>query len=97
VTLEKHQRNLADVAQFLPGWMQGDAENGRASLRATTPDRLPYIGEIDIGLWVSTGHGSRGFLSAPLAAEIIASAIFGEQAPVTQELLAAVNPLRFTR
>ena len=58
---------------------------------------LPYVGALAEGLYVSAGHGSRGLLSAPLGAEIIASAIAGEHTPVTADLLAAVNPLRFTK
>jgi tRNA 5-methylaminomethyl-2-thiouridine biosynthesis bifunctional protein len=55
------------------------------------------VGAVDAGLYVSTGHGSRGLLSAPLAAEIIASAIAGEISPVTVTLANAVRPLRFTK
>ena len=97
VTAENHRANLGDVETFLPGWLLrgGEAVGGRASLRATTPDRLPYIGQLAEGLWVSTGHGSRGMLSAPLGAEIIASAMHGEAAPVTRALRGAVDPLRF--
>jgi tRNA 5-methylaminomethyl-2-thiouridine biosynthesis bifunctional protein len=92
---ENHQRNLAEVENFLPGWVRGAATGGRTSLRATTPDRLPYVGQLAEGLYVSTGHGSRGMLSAPLAAEAIASHIAGEQLPLTDTLRRAVNPLRF--
>lgn len=97
VTEARHSENIAQVHSVLPGWVQGEVVDGRSSIRATTPDRIPYIGAIDDGLWVSLGHGSRGFLSAPLAAEMIASAIGGEQSPVTAELRALVNPLRFKK
>jgi tRNA 5-methylaminomethyl-2-thiouridine biosynthesis bifunctional protein len=55
------------------------------------------VGAVDRGLYVSTGHGSRGLLSAPLAAEMIASMIAGEMSPVAQALAKAVNPLRFKK
>ncbi len=97
VTDENHAKNIAEVETFLPGWIHGQPRRGRTSLRATTPDRLPYVGALAEGLYVSAGHGSRGLLSAPLGAEIIASAIAGEHTPVTADLLAAVNPLRFTK
>ena len=99
VTPENHQHNRAELDTILPTWLdpQATAIAGRTSLRATTPDRLPYIGQLDTGLWTSAGHGSRGMLSAPLAAEIIASGIHGETAPVTQALLRAVHPLRFKK
>ena len=95
VTQANHEANLAELDAMLPGWRHGPAIAGRSSVRATTPDRLPYIGEVDRGLYVSTGHGSRGMLSAPLAAEMIASEICGEQSPVTATLRAAVRPGRF--
>lgn len=97
VTDENHTKNMAEVETFLPGWLHGEPQAGRTALRATTPDRLPYVGALAEGLYVSAGHGSRGLLSAPLAAEIIASAIAGELPPVAPELLAAVNPLRVKR
>lgn len=97
VTDANHASNAADVENFLPGWLRGAPVAGRASVRATTPDRLPYVGQVAEGLWVSAGHGSRGMLSAPLAAEMIASALCGEMVPVTHDLCAAVNPLRFAK
>lgn len=95
VTDARHAENIVELANVLPGWFNGKAIGGRSSLRATTPDRMPYIGALDDGLYVSTGHGSRGLLSAPLAGEMIASAISGEQSPVSVALAAAVHPLRF--
>lgn len=47
------------------------------------------------GLYLTTGHGSRGLTSTPLAAEILASNICQEPAPVCRELTRAVNPARF--
>jgi tRNA 5-methylaminomethyl-2-thiouridine biosynthesis bifunctional protein len=95
VTTANHQHNMDALAHLLPHWFSGAVVGGRTSLRATTPDRLPYVGAVDDGLFVSVGHGSRGLLSAPLAAEMIASAIAGEQSPVTRALRHAVRPLRF--
>ena len=96
VTDARHAENVAELEKVLPNWFKGKAIGGRSSLRATTPDRMPYIGELDVGLYVSTGHGSRGLLSAALAAEMIASAMDAEQSPVHSTLAAAVHPRRFT-
>lgn len=95
VTDTNHQRNLDELQQALPGWLT-DARiiGGRTSLRATTPDRLPYVGCVADGLYVSVGFGSRGMISAPLAAEIIASQLCHEAVPLTAALQAAVAPLR---
>ena len=64
-----------------------------ASPPATTADAtdLPWLD----GLFVNTGHGSKGLLSAPLCAEMLASALCGEPAPVDSQLLAALDPNRF--
>jgi tRNA 5-methylaminomethyl-2-thiouridine biosynthesis bifunctional protein len=97
VTDGNHAHNLAELAAILPAEANATLLGGRASLRATTPDRMPYIGTLAAGLYVSTGHGSRGMLSAPLAAEMIASAIMGEVSPVKNDLRAAVHPHRFKR
>lgn len=97
VTAARHAENRSELENILPRWMRGNVGGGRSSIRATTPDRMPYVGAVDGGLYVSTGHGSRGLLSAPLAGEMIASAIAGEICPVTQVLAKAVNPLRFKK
>ncbi|MDO8959989.1 MAG: FAD-dependent 5-carboxymethylaminomethyl-2-thiouridine(34) oxidoreductase MnmC [Rhodocyclaceae bacterium] len=47
------------------------------------------------GLHVASGYGARGFVWAPLMAELLASQINGEPLPVEAELSAAVDPARF--
>jgi tRNA 5-methylaminomethyl-2-thiouridine biosynthesis bifunctional protein len=97
VTKERHAENLAQLNEIVPDWSNAVVTAGRSSIRATTPDRMPYVGALDAGLYVSTGYGSRGLLSAPLAAEIIASSMVGEMLPVTRALAQAVDPLRFRK
>lgn len=63
-------------------------------IRAVTSDRLPVIGCSE-GVWFNLGHGSHGTTTAILGAEIVASAIAGEVAPVTSEILGLVRPGRF--
>lgn len=97
VTAARHDENIAELNALLPGWGSESISDGRSAVRATTPDRLPIIGAVDVGLYVSSGHGSRGLLSAPLAAEMIASEIAGEARPVTAQMSAALCPKRFTK
>lgn len=97
VTAARHDENRAALSAIVPSMPALEVVSGRSSIRATTPDRMPYIGAIDTGLYVATGFGSRGLLSAPLAAEIIASEVAGETPPVTQALLYAVRPTRFMK
>ena len=55
---------------------------------------FPYEAEIS-GLYLSVGHGSRGMLSCPLAAEIIAARVLREPMAIDRELLNAIHPGRF--
>lgn len=47
------------------------------------------------GLFISSGHGSRGITSTSLAAEIIASYITGEPQAIDRQVLHAIHPARF--
>jgi tRNA 5-methylaminomethyl-2-thiouridine biosynthesis bifunctional protein len=47
------------------------------------------------GLFVNTGHGSRGLTSTPLAAQLLASTIAGEALPMDRTLCRALSPARF--
>jgi tRNA 5-methylaminomethyl-2-thiouridine biosynthesis bifunctional protein len=46
-------------------------------------------------LYASLGHGSRGMVFAPIAAEILASIIFDQTLPVEKEVYRALHPCRF--
>ncbi len=52
---------------------------------------LPWLG----GLYVNTGHGSKGMLTAPLCSEIIAAMLEAEPLPVNAGLVGALDPNRF--
>lgn len=96
--------------------------NGRASIRAVTPDRLPIVGAVpdeafyvheysDLskgkkpsrypsasyhnGLFINAGHGSRGFTTSFLSAEIIASLVTDQAIPVDDATLERLHPGRF--
>ncbi|OOV88531.1 bifunctional tRNA (5-methylaminomethyl-2-thiouridine)(34)-methyltransferase MnmD/FAD-dependent 5-carboxymethylaminomethyl-2-thiouridine(34) oxidoreductase MnmC [Oceanospirillum linum] len=47
------------------------------------------------GLWLNTGHGSRGLASAPLCAEVLAAYIAEQPMPLERELVNALQPSRF--
>lgn len=88
----------------------------RASVRATTPDHLPVIGQVPwvrtrynaesvaenvaetyTNLWVLSGLGARGFTSAPLCAEALASQIMQRPSPLSASLAAALTADRFVQ
>lgn len=78
--------NLQRLAELLPNlaalFAQQDAQGQIqrfAGVRCTTPTRLPELGEIAPGLWLSAGFGSRALSHAPLAAECLAEHIVSAQ------------------
>jgi tRNA 5-methylaminomethyl-2-thiouridine biosynthesis bifunctional protein len=64
-------------------------------LRKNAKQPIPHYGNYMPGLFLTTGHGSRGLTSTPLAAEILASQICGEAPPLSRELYRAIAPGRF--
>jgi len=82
-----------------------DQGRHRASFRANrtiTSDRVCIVGKLytqDLkeipNLRISTGFGSTGMSSAPLAGECLAAELAGEFAPISQDLETAVSSLRF--
>jgi tRNA 5-methylaminomethyl-2-thiouridine biosynthesis bifunctional protein len=64
-------------------------------LRKNAKRAVPAPGQYIEGLYVSTGHGSRGLTSTPLAAELVAATICNEALPLSTELHRALAPGRF--
>ena len=52
---------------------------------------LPWLS----GLYINAAHGSKGFTSAPLCAELLASLICNETLPISATLVGLLNPNRF--
>jgi len=93
--------NLARLEAILPGAgdrLAGEAVSGRASLRATLPDRLPIVGAVggQAGLYVAAGYASRGVVWACLLGEALADRMTGQPLPLEAELMRAIAPERFT-
>jgi tRNA 5-methylaminomethyl-2-thiouridine biosynthesis bifunctional protein len=103
VTAADHADNLAMLEKLSPDLfraLEGPALavarlSGRAALRCGSPDYLPIVGPVGDGLYVSTAHGSRGLITAPLAGEVLAAHLEGEPAPLPRDLMQAVHPGRF--
>jgi len=58
---------------------------------SASPESLPWLS----GLYINAAHGSKGFTSAPLCAELLASMICHQPLPVSNELACQLNPNRF--
>lgn len=106
-TNDARVQNLQTLARLRPGLAPGPLTS-RAAIRATTPDRLPFAGaspqkeKAPDGTPAPSGPhrligglGSRGFLWAPLLAEMVASEAFGEPSPVEASVAEILDPGRF--
>ncbi|HSJ80457.1 MAG TPA: FAD-dependent oxidoreductase, partial [Thiobacillus sp.] len=94
--------NLARLEAILPGASERvgvEAIGGRASLRATLPDRLPIVGAVggQAGLFVAAGYASRGVVWAGLLGEALADLMTQHPVPLEADLMQAIAPARFTR
>lgn len=94
--------NLARLETILPGAgarIQVEAVAGRASLRATLPDRMPLLGRVSgqTGLYVAAGYGSRGVVWAGLLGEALADLMTDQPLPLERDLMRAMAPARFER
>jgi tRNA 5-methylaminomethyl-2-thiouridine biosynthesis bifunctional protein len=100
VRSEDHGRNLEILARGRPDLalaLDGAALDGRAGIRAATPDHLPLAGALGDGLHVLSGLGGRGFTLAPLLAEEVAATALAAPPPLPRGLAALVDPRRFAR
>lgn len=99
--------NLNVLARLRPDLVAGELTS-RAAIRATTQDRMPFAGapphkeKAPDGTPAPSGRlrligglGSRGFLWAPLLAEMVASEAFGEPCPGEERVAACLDPKRF--
>ena len=77
---------LPDTAWFETAY--AELHHGRPASNYPRAQHVP-------GLYLNIAHGSRGFTTAPLCGEIIASLIDATPAPVCQADLARLNPARF--
>jgi tRNA 5-methylaminomethyl-2-thiouridine biosynthesis bifunctional protein len=93
-----HADNLAKLAAFAPSLREALGEidagrlDGRASVRCSAPGATPQVGEVQTGLYCSLAHGTRGLLTAGLAAEVIAAHACGQLPPLPAAILAVLSP-----
>ncbi len=100
--LADHVENLYRLDMLLPGFAAGvdpATLGGRVSFRPMSPDRLPIVGPLSAGdgLWIINGFGARGMVFASICAEQLASQMSGDALPLERDLVAAMDPRRFSR
>ncbi len=90
------EENFYRLQRLLPNFAEDASamQSGRVGWRATTQDRVPLVGRVADGLYVSLGHGARGVTCAPLCGEFIAAMVCGEPLPLGSEWVARLDPLR---
>lgn len=116
---QDHLTNLESlkiISESLYHSLQSNITGGRVSMRCSTSDYFPLVGELldcDAlktnpprpsapshtlpklkGLYANLAHGSKGFTSAPLCAELLASFICKEPLPISNEIAGLLNPNR---
>ena len=101
-----HEANLARLAGLmvtLPR-LEPSRLQGRAAFRAVLPGRLPALGPVEGAAdgtagspahWLATGYASRGWVWAPLLAELLAAQMLDEPWPLEADLAEALAPGRF--
>lgn len=87
---------LENFENHLPGIKTGKVIGGRTARRATIRDYIPLAGEYQENLFIFGGLGSRGFMTAPLLADLIADQISGTPLPLEADLIKALDPKRFS-
>lgn len=72
---------------------------GRASIRAQTPDYLPLLGQpkADEQIYTLTGLGSKGFLFAPLCSEVLIALMLQQACPIPAPLFKKLLVTRFEK
>jgi tRNA 5-methylaminomethyl-2-thiouridine biosynthesis bifunctional protein len=102
--LEDEARNLDQLRQGRPRLAAAIEASrtrtpleGRASLRAATPDHMPLAGAAAgaDGVYLLSGLGARGFTLAPLLAEHVAALIVGPPSPLPRAVQALIDPARY--
>ncbi len=94
---EDDQVNLDRLFEAMPS-MRGDYEvvKNRAAVRTASRDHFPVTGVLDEGVYISTAHGSHGILSSLLSAIILSDMVGGQKVAVSDGVLEALSPQRFS-
>lgn len=86
-----------DMLNRLKKWTALDLhespQHGRVSFRASTFDRLPYVGEVN-GVYVAVGFGSKGISLSLLSAMILRDIIFEQQSALRTDFEAILTVKR---
>ncbi len=89
--------NLEKLGANIPYFLQYFELSGhRASVRTTSRDHFPVVGQLSDKVYVSTAHGSHGILSSLMGAEVLAAMITGAEPVFGGDVISALSPARFS-
>ena len=96
ITPDSHLDNVKKVSDLLPQLSDiPTAEiKGRVAIRATVPDRMPLLGEIDNNLFLATGYGARGLQYAPYLSQICVNLLWKVFPPCDSQTVNHLHPNR---
>lgn len=103
VLTEDHQHNLDLLADVFPGYASQlvsiEQWQGRASIRAQSLDYFPLLGKMNENeeIYTFSGLGSKGFLYAPLCADVLVAQVLKHACPIPESLMNKLNPRRFQK
>lgn len=100
-TAEDTTEILSRLYRTFPSISDLRVTSSRVCFRASTHDRMPYIGKLpshdDMPLFINAGHGSRGLITAPLGGEIIARNISNEGLNDLEEAASIASASRLSK
>ena len=92
---------LSRLYRTFPSISDLQVTSSRVCFRASTHDRMPYIGKLpslnNEPLFINAGHGSRGLITAPLGGEILARQITQETLSELEEPAAIASADRLAK
>ena len=103
ISKEANQTNLKNIPDAISKRLFGlnkiDLNNldGRVSMRVSTLDRMPMMGQIEENLYILSALGARGMIMAPLLGDALASIILDQPCGLDQEVVKACDPNRIER
>jgi len=77
------------------GELAAQHQSSWVGIRAQARDRKPIVGTLSGGIGLNLAHGSKGFSSGFLAAEMLAAMQFGDAPVVPERVRLAMQPGRF--
>jgi glycine oxidase len=84
-TVSARESILAGALELAPALETAVIEQHTACLRPTSADGLPMVGQVDDGLYVANGAGSKGILYSHMIAEWIADSVMEDTDSVPAE------------